>query len=200
MQGQRRSRHPHHLKLVIAGPPDCGKSQFMQALAQRYSSGTLREHKVGTMDVMRLDLPWQEPNNQNVTNFPVHIHSLVGNIRYSSLYELILSNCHAILMMIDLNPQRKGETLQIMIQTADVLRLQGLDIRKIPMIFQYHRAELATPDIVQQWDDLLDLHNTNVPRYFSTTDFVDGSFAGIELLINETRKLMRPTINHLADA
>jgi hypothetical protein len=42
------------------------------------------------------------------------------------------------------------------------------------------------PQIVQQWDELLDLQTTAVPRYFSASNFAEGSFTGFDLLVKAT--------------
>ena len=183
-------RDPHsgrdrHLKVVIAGPANCGKAEFTRALAERNPQAQLRDYKVGWLDVLRLDYT-VPANNADEKSHDLSVHTLIGKVQYEAMYEMLLSNADAVLMMIDMDPARVQDGLEVMIKTADALQKRGLDIRDMPMVFQYHRAELASPQMVQQWDKLLDLETTRVPRYFSASNFAEGSFTGFDLLVKET--------------
>lgn len=190
MTQSRISRQMNRLKLVIAGPPNCGKSEMLHALAARIPGAVLRDYKVGWIDVLRLDYTWETPQEDG-SQLSISVHALVGPVEYQAMYEMIISNAQAVLMMIDINPARQAEGVQVLAQTEDVLRRRGLALGDIPLLFQYHRAEMATQELVQQWDHLLDLHNTLIPRYFSATDFAEGSFTGYDLLVREAVQLLR---------
>jgi signal recognition particle receptor subunit beta len=183
-------RHPktgrdRHIKMVIAGPANCGKAEFTRALAERNPQAQVRDYKVGWLDVLRLDYVVPAISTEE-ESYDLSVHTLNGKVQYEGMYEMLLSNADAVLMMIDINPTRIQDSLEAMIKTADALQKRGLDIRDVPMVFQYHRAELASPQIVQQWDELLDLQTTAVPRYFSASNFAEGSFTGFDLLVKAT--------------
>lgn len=190
MKRRRESMPATRLKLVIAGPPNCGKAEMIRALAARIPDSVLRDYKVGWLDVLRLDYFWETPNSDG-SRLEISVHALVGQVEYEAMYEMMMSNAQAVLMMIDINPARMAEGLQVMIKTADCLKRRGLDIRELPMLFQYHHAEMATQELVQQWDQLLDLQNTRIPRFFSASDFAEGSFTGFDLLVKEAVQFLR---------
>jgi signal recognition particle receptor subunit beta len=184
MSRSRKTKPFAGIKVVVAGPPNCGKADFMRILSIRYPQATLRDYKLGWIDVLRLDFPYPMEDDDE-SSIEIHLHALVGNMEYEAMYEMLLSNADAILMMIDMTPARRNEGLQLMIKTADCLKRRGLDIREMPMVFQYHRAELASQDLVRQWDQLLELAQNRIPRFFSSSDFAEGSFTGFDLLLQE---------------
>jgi signal recognition particle receptor subunit beta len=184
MKPQPHSGRDRHIKVVIAGPPNCGKAEFTHALAERNHQSQLRDYRVGSLDVLRLD--YSVSTDTDEESYDISVHTLLGKVLYEALFEILLSNADAVLMMIDMNPTRVQDGLEIMVKTADALKKRGLDIRDMPMVFQYHHAELASPQMVQQWDELLELQKIGTPRFFSASNFAEGSFTGFDLLVKET--------------
>ncbi len=184
MKPRPHSGRSRHIKVVIAGPPNCGKAEFTRALADRKQQSQLRDYRVGSLDVLRLD--YSVSADYDEKTYDISVHTLLGKVQYEAMFEILLSNADALMMMIDMNPTRVQDGLEVMVKTADALKKRGLDIREMPMVFQYHRAELASPQMVQQWDELLELQKIDTPRFFSASNFAEGSFTGFDLLVKET--------------
>ncbi len=171
------------LKIVLVGPPACGKSDYIKELSLRYEGAQKRTYRVGDTQACRLDFIDPRPIADG-KHMSVSVHSLVGEVQYEALYEALLSNADAVMIILDMTPARMPEGLEAMIKAADCLSRSGLDVKTISLVYQYHRVERATEEDLAKWDDILARRQTGVPCFRSRSDFSGEPFEGFELLLN----------------
>lgn len=175
------SAHDHALKLVISAPPSVDLMAFFQDLARLADSAVLRNYQLGSLDAVRLETHrYSESLSQDVR---IAVHGLIGHQQYNALQEVLLSNADGILLLLDVEPSRRQASMQTVVHTIQTLQRQGVDLRQFPVVFLYYRAELASPADLQEWDQLLELERTQMPRFFCKSEFGNQRAQTMESLI-----------------
>lgn len=175
------SAHDHALKLVITAPPSVDLMAFFQDLAHLADSAVLRNYQLGTLDALRLETRrFSQSLSQEVR---IAVHALIGHQQYNALQEVLLSNADGILLLLDVDPRQRQASMQTVVHTIQTLQRQSVDLRQFPVVFLYHRADLASPAELQEWDQLLELEHNRMPRFFCAAEFGNQGAQAMEALI-----------------
>jgi hypothetical protein len=183
------SAHDHALKLVIAAPPSVDLMALFRDLARLHGGAVLRNYQLGTLDALRMEtIRFSQALSREVR---ISLHALVGQRQYNALQEVLLSNADGMLLLMDMEPSQRQASLHTVVQTIRSLQRQGIDLREFPVVFLYHRAELTTPALLQEWDQLLELGHNLIPRFCCATEFDNNSLLAMEALITRALEALR---------
>jgi hypothetical protein len=183
------SAHHHALKLVISAPESVDVMALFHDLARLQGGAILRNYQLGTLDALRMEtIRFSQALSQELH---ISLHALIGQKQYGALQEVLLSNADGVLLVLDMEPGQRQASLHTVVQTIQNLQRQGVDLRHFPVVFLYHRAELTTPAMLQEWDQLLELERNQMPRFYCATEFGNNSWLAMEALITRALEALR---------
>ncbi len=160
-------------KIVYYGPALGGKTTNIQSVYQKTSLAnkskivTLNTENDRTLFFDFLPLELGEIRGFN-TRF--HLYTVPGQVFYEASRKLILRGVDGIVFVADSQVERLEANIDSYLDLKKNLANQGLDIKKIPIIFQWNKRDL--PNVTPVEDLEKKLNEFNVPSF--ETSVVDG--------------------------
>lgn len=180
------------VKVALAGAADSGKLAMLRAIAARFGYATVREHRVGTMQVHRVE--WTEPATLPDGRFlNVAIHSLTGHIEYNAAEELLLREAAGIVFVVDVDPAKFQATWDSLMRLSDNTRRNGYDLHSVGLAIQYHRADLYPDFDANRLDARLGVPPGLIPRFVSSSREPDAEGLAFDSVLAQVKeRLVNP--------
>lgn len=172
------------IKLVIAAPPLVDVVDLLEGLSRQWPGSSLRDYKLGMLDAIRLELPASSTESQSLVN----LYVLLGNEQYNALQEVLLSNADGILLVTDMESSQRNTSIETVLQTTQSLRRQGRDSRQVPIVLLYFRCEKTSPEIIAQWDQLLEWERNQLARYCASSRDHSTVAQAVQALLQRVRE------------
>ena len=155
-------------KIVYYGPGRSGKTTNLQ-----YVYGRVPESRRGRMvslatqtdrtlffDFLPLDLG-------SISGFTTkfQLYTVPGQIYYNATRKLVLQGADGVVFVADSQARRFDENMESLQDLQDNLLAQGVDVRQVPLVFQYNKQDLPRDLILthEEMDDALNFRA--VPSY-----------------------------------
>lgn len=182
------------VKLAIAAPPSVDVMEFLQEIRLHWPRCQVRDYTIGALDALCLEtyIRLSATTSQEARVF---LRGLSGHLHYHAMQEVLLSHADGILVLLDMQPSQRNASMQILLQTTQAMRQQGLDIHQIPMVLLYLRADLVSVETIAEWDQLLEWERNEIPRYLSTTKQGDDSAHAIDTLLQRVLTMPRLSVS-----
>ena len=163
-------------KIVYCGPGRSGKTSNLQ-----YIFGRVPEARRGRMislatqtdrtlffDFLPLDLG-------TISGFTTkfQLYTVPGQVYYASTRKLVLQGADGVVFVADSQARRVDDNVESLQDMQANLLEQGVDVRQLPVVFQYNKQELP-PDLILQPPELDDALNFRGVQSFPA-DALHGS-------------------------
>lgn len=143
-------------RLVIAGAPGSGRSDFIEAVAARAGGPPPEELEGGRWTTLRAEVSAQGRH--------LELRCLVGPCGYRGVEELLLGGADGVILLFDVSPGSIGASRRYFDAWWPRLQETGR-----PAAVQYHRIEREPRFETARMDDWLGLAGTDVPRAATTS-------------------------------
>jgi GTPase SAR1 family protein len=151
-------------KLVYYGPGRCGKTTNLQ-----YIHGRVPEHRRGNM----VSLATQSDRTLFFDFLPLELgiisgfttrfqlYTVPGQVYYNATRRLVLQGADGVVFVADSQARRFDDNLESLQNLQDNLLTQGVDIRQLPVVFQYNKQDLPRDLILtpEEMDDALNFRS-----------------------------------------
>jgi GTPase SAR1 family protein len=156
-------------KIVYYGPGRSGKTTNLQ-----YIYGQVPEDRRGRMvslatetdrtlffDFLPLDLG-------TISGFQTRfqLYTVPGQVYYDATRKLVLQGADGVVFVADSQARRFDDNLESLQNLQDNLLAQGVDVRQLPVVFQYNKQDLPR-DLILTQDEMDDALNFRAVQSFS---------------------------------
>jgi signal recognition particle receptor subunit beta len=156
------------LKIVYYGPGLGGKTSSLQHIHRAIkpeSRGQLVSLSTGVDRTLYFDfLPVRLPKLRGYT-IRVQLYTVPGQVHYNSTRKLVLTGADGLVFVADSQRARGEANVESLNNLKDNLREQGLDLEKVPHLFQYNKRDVK--DVIGVPELETTLNAFHVP-YFET--------------------------------
>ena len=156
-------------KIVYYGPGRSGKTTNLQYIFGRVPEGrrgrmvSLATHTDRTLffDFLPLDLG-------SISGFATkfQLYTVPGQVYYASTRRLVLQGADGIVFVADSQARRLDDNVESLQDMQTNLLGQGVDVRQVPVVFQYNKQDLPR-DLILTPDELDDSLNFRTVQSFS---------------------------------
>jgi signal recognition particle receptor subunit beta len=156
-------------KIVYYGPGRSGKTTNLQ-----YIHGRVPEDRRGRM----VSLATQSDRTLFFDFLPIdlgaisgfttrfQLYTVPGQVYYNATRKLVLQGADGVVFVADSQARRFDENVESLQNLQENLLEQGVDVRAIPMVYQYNKQDLP-PDLVLGVEELDDALNFREIRSFA---------------------------------
>ncbi|HTC24255.1 MAG TPA: GTPase domain-containing protein [Gemmatimonadales bacterium] len=156
-------------KIVYYGPGRSGKTTNLQYIFGRVPEGrrgrmvSLATHTDRTLffDFLPIDLG-------SISGFATkfQLYTVPGQVYYASTRRLVLQGADGIVFVADSQARRLDDNVESLQDMQTNLLEQGVDVRQVPVVFQYNKQDLPR-DLILTPDELDDSLNFRTVQSFS---------------------------------
>jgi signal recognition particle receptor subunit beta len=156
-------------KIVYYGPGRSGKTTNLQYIFGRVPEGrrgrmvSLATHTDRTLffDFLPIDLG-------SISGFATkfQLYTVPGQVYYASTRRLVLQGADGIVFVADSQARRLDDNVESLQDMQTNLLGQGVDVRQVPVVFQYNKQDLPR-DLILTPDELDDSLNFRTVQSFS---------------------------------
>ena len=174
-----------HCKIVYYGPGRGGKTTNLQYIFKKFRNNTLGDMvSINTkgdrtlfFDFLPLGL-----GKINGCEVKVQLFTVPGQPKYGSTRKMVLKGVDGVVFVADSLKIRQKDNLWSLQDLQNNLTDQSTDIRKIPMVFQYNKQDLASKGIpVMGMDELESDLNTHLKIPSFSASALEGKAVGSTL-------------------
>lgn len=142
-----------HCKIVYYGPPLGGKTTNIQWLYNNTAKD--QSSKLISLDTQverTLFFDFLPLGVGRIHGYQVrfHVYSVPGQVMFDSSRRLILKGVDGIIFVADSQKERMEENLESLRNLEQHLKVQGLQLEKLPLVFQYNKRDLPNLMPVEQ--------------------------------------------------
>ncbi|MCB0392395.1 MAG: gliding-motility protein MglA [Bdellovibrionales bacterium] len=134
-----------HCKIVYYGPSLSGKTTNVQYIFHKSNGEDKSQLTELPSDLERtlfFDFLPLEVGDIRGFKTRFHLYSVPGQVVYDASRKLILKGLDGVVFVADSQAERMEENLQALENLKTNLEMQGYDINKIPLVFQYNKRDL----------------------------------------------------------
>lgn len=182
------------IKLAIAASPSIDVSRYLHSLASHCGGAQVRDYAIGALDALCMEMQHTSRSSSS-RSVNISLRALLGHVHFQSIQEVLLGHADGVLVVLDMHPSQRNETMQTILQTVQGLRRQGLDIHQIPLVLEYYHADQISEAMIAEWDHLLEWERHEIPRILSATHHRVSSVLALETLMY--RVLAPPRLSDL---
>lgn len=133
-------------KIVYYGPAFGGKTTSLQWLHHKFDP--LKTRNLFSLDTegdrtLFFDLLPMDFGKIDWMTLHVKIYTVPGEVKYNATRKMVLTGADAVIFVADSEIARHQENLNSLKNLAQNLSLKGMNIRTIPLVFQYNKRDLA---------------------------------------------------------
>ncbi|RKZ01255.1 MAG: gliding-motility protein MglA [Candidatus Hydrothermota bacterium] len=132
------------LKIVYYGPEFSGKTSSIKYISE-HCPGVPGEFKlvvVGGEEVVEFTFLPSNVGKIRSYDIRVLLYAAPGRQQFKSARRLLLRNVDGIVFVVDSKIERTNENFQMLVDLEENLESNGLDITRIPLVFQYNKRDL----------------------------------------------------------
>ncbi len=185
------SAHEVSLKIVYYGPGLSGKTTNLEIIHSklpasqrgRLSSVATQQDRTLFFDFMPLDVGMIGGFKTKLRLFTVP-----GQVFYNSTRKIVLQRVDGVIFVADSQIYKMPENLESLQNLEENLKENGLDIHKIPLVFQYNKRDL--PEVASI--DVLNakLNTFKAPSFPAVACKGDGVFPTLKAIAGMVMKLV----------
>jgi len=149
-------------KLVYYGPSVGGKTTNLQWLHNKLdprSVGKLFSLETEADRTLFFDLLPVNLGNIKGMDLRLKVYTVPGQVKYNSTRKMVLTGADAVVFIADSDSKRHKDNVESLQNLAENLSANGLNIRTIPLIFQYNKRDLPTALPIEVMDKKLNFRN-----------------------------------------
>lgn len=164
-----------HCKIVYYGPSLSGKTTNVQYIYHKSIAKDKSELIELPSDLERtlfFDFLPLEVGEIRGFKTRFHLYSVPGQVVYDASRKLILKGLDGVVFVADSQAERMEENIQALENLKTNLEMQGYDINKIPLVFQYNKRDL--PNALPIADLRSALNKYNAPDFEAKANDGDG--------------------------
>lgn len=164
-----------HCKIVYYGPSLSGKTTNVQYIYHKSTGKEKSELFELPSDLERtlfFDFLPLEVGDIRGFKTRFHLYSVPGQVVYDASRKLILKGLDGVVFVADSQAERMEENVQALENLKTNLEMQGYDIHKIPLVFQYNKRDL--PNALPVADLRNALNKYNAPEFEAKANEGDG--------------------------
>ncbi|BCX49348.1 hypothetical protein HAHE_32560 [Haloferula helveola] len=176
----RRSSDIRAPKLVIVGAPGCGKLEILRSVAARFGEPPPEAVRVGFWETAKFDL--------EVDGLRFEVACLHGPQEYRASEELLLHRAIGVMCVMDVEPRCLQAAWDSLVVTSENARRNGFELRAIPFVLQYHRADRHPQFDAAKLDAWLGVPTHSVPRFVTPDSVPDANGGAFDALLASVRK------------
>jgi len=172
-----------HCKIVYYGPSLSGKTTNVQYIYHKTTSPDKSELVELPTDIERtLFFDFLPIEVGEIRGFKTrfHLYSVPGQVVYDASRKLILKGLDGVVFVADSQAERMEENLQALENLKTNLEMQGYDINKIPLVFQYNKRDLPSALPVSELRTLLNKYNA--PEFEAKASEGEGVFESLKTI------------------
>lgn len=134
------------IKIVYYGPGRCGKTTNLLYLHEAMSEAVrgkmvtidTREDRTLFFDFLPLALG-------KILNMQIKIqlYTVPGQVMYNSTRRLVLKGADGVVLVADSRPEQREENIESLENLRQNLAEEKIDLRSMPVVFQYNKRDLA---------------------------------------------------------
>lgn len=134
------------IKIVYYGPGRCGKTTNLLYLHEAMADSVrgkmvtidTREDRTLFFDFLPLALG-------KILNMQIKIqlYTVPGQVMYNSTRRLVLKGADGVVLVADSRPEQRGENIESLENLRQNLAEEKIDLRSMPVVFQYNKRDLA---------------------------------------------------------
>src|SRR6516162_6771905 len=146
------------LKIVYYGPGLGGKTSSLQHIHRAIkpdARGQLVSLSTGVDRTLYFDfLPVKLPKLRGYT-IRVQLYTVPGQVHYNSTRKLVLTGADGLVFVADSQRARQEANVESLNNLRENLREQGLQLDKVPHLFQYNKRDMPDPMPIGEMDQAL---------------------------------------------
>lgn len=158
-----------HCKIVYYGPSLGGKTTNISWIYNQTASDQKTKINALNTDIERTlffdFLPFAAGEIRGY-KVRIHIYSVPGQVIYDASRKLIIKGLDGVVFVADSQSERMEENLQALKNLEKNLETQGINIKEIPLVFQYNKRDL--PNASSLKDLRFQLNKYNAPDFEAT--------------------------------
>ena len=180
-------------KIVYYGPGRSGKTTNLEKIhenAPGNTTGELVSIATETDRTLYFDFLPLELGKVGGMETKFSLYTVPGQVFYAKTRRLVLQGTYGVVFVADSNPAMMKENLESVEDLVKNLRENGLDIKEIPIVFQWNKRDLAETVPVEEMN--AQLNRWNAPSCKSIAIHNEGVFDALKLVAGLViRKLNR---------
>lgn len=153
-------------KVVYYGPARSGKTTNLQWVHRSLPDGRRTELiSLATENDRTLFFDFIPLDLGTISGFrtKIQLYTVPGQIYYNRTRALVLRGADGVVFVADSQADRSHTNMESLRNLQENLLDNGLDIRKLPLVFQYNKQDLPQVQRPEALDDLLNFRD--VPAY-----------------------------------
>lgn len=163
-------------KIVYYGPGRSGKTTNLQYIYGRVPDGRRgRMVSLATQSDRTLFFDFLPIDLGSISGFTTRfqLYTVPGQVYYNATRKLVLQGADGVVFVADSQARRFDDNLESLQNLQENLLGQGVDIRQLPVVFQYNKQDLPG-DLILSQAELDDALNFRAVRSFPA-DCLHGS-------------------------
>ena len=173
-----------HCKIIYYGPAGSGKTTNIQWISKNTESQTqldvssipLKTDPSIFFDFLPLDIG-------TIRGFKTRLHLYTiptGDTLFETSQKLLLKGVDGVIFIADSQKGKKTDNKKALEQLTKLLKEEGLEISKIPMVIQYNKQDLEDTQSIPQMR--IELNMYNHPDFPSSSHTGEGIFETLKTL------------------
>lgn len=149
-------------KVVYYGPSVGGKTtnlQWLHAKLDPRSVGKLFSLETEADRTLFFDLLPINLGNIKGMDLRLKVYTVPGQVKYNSTRKMVLTGADAVAFVADSDVKRHKDNVESLKNLAENLAANGLNIRTIPLVFQYNKRDLPNILPIEVMDKKLNFRN-----------------------------------------
>lgn len=172
------------MKIAIVGQAGSGKCRILSHLANTHGQAAVRTTVVSNVEVSRTEYIVSDPLEDG-SFVRVRVFAISGIPSHQAAEQLVLSGCDGLVFVADCDPRYISDSRECLLNVLTNAHAVGLDLTKISVAVQYHRAERYPNFNPQDLDGWLGIEQGKVARYITTSDGDHGSDAAVNGVVEK---------------
>jgi signal recognition particle receptor subunit beta len=164
-------------KIVYYGPGLCGKTTNLQHIYDRtgdHAKGRLISLATETERTLFFDFLPLSVGEIKGYRMRFHLYTVPGQVFYDASRKLILKGADGIVFVADSQEERNEANLESLDNLRTNLTEHGIDLDRIPLIYQYNKRDL--PNIIPVQDLRRSLNHRGAPDFTAVASRGIGVF------------------------
>jgi signal recognition particle receptor subunit beta len=149
-------------KIVYYGPARSGKTTNLQWVHRSIPDGRRGEMvSLATENDRTLFFDFLPLDLGEISGYRTRfqLYTVPGQVYYDATRRLVLRGADGVVFVADSQPDRGTENLESLRNLQENLLENGLDIRRLPLVLQYNKQDLAGAQPRSELDELLNFRN-----------------------------------------